>query len=677
MGDGGLQMKTAGDGDGDDFVMVRSEDGGKLADAFGVAARSEADEELAADAKNIATLESPGKRDVFQLSKLGKGLSERRGLTTASLRSEGQDHCQFIENDGGIFDKDGVWEIELGGKRNNAGTQFAEQNLIRMVLLLGGRQIDGLAVDEGKLAMDDGRADGTCDSGEHGRQRSLHEILLRRSAGVYRLAIEMKWGATGMAIRSRIVGVLLASALVFGNSLAAAGNTADEKKTVAADKIFVDLTKEGSPGCALGVYRDGKMVYSKGYGLANLEQNVPITPQSVFDIGSPSKQGKLSINDDVRKYIPELPDYGQKVTILHLLNHTSGLRDYLTLMDLAGINTDGVTTDEDALQMIFRQKALNFAPGSDWLYSNTGFFLLSVIVKHVSGKTLREFAAENIFTPLEMTHTQFREDHTSLIANRALACDAKENGVGFRLNVSYFEQTGDGAVHTSVEDLLKWDENFYGGQVGGKDFLAEIQEQGKLNNGKVLDYAKGLFIQDYRGLRTVSHGGSWGGYRAELLRFPEQHFSVTCLCNLGSARPSNRAHRVADVYLTSLMKPKEANREMPEKREKEQKTVSLTPEQIRSYQGDYWSDELGVAYRLGIADGKLKVIALLDATGSAHTGNLPAIAFEAAAADKFEMNEEQISIQFERDQQQGVKGFTLDAGRTRGMIFTRRNGSGK
>src|SRR5437899_1209243 len=413
-----------------------------------------------------------------------------------------------------------------------------------------------------------------------------------------------------MAIRSRIVGVLLASALVFGGAVAAAGTTAEEKKTVAVDEIFVDLTKAGSPGCALGVYRDGKMVYSKGYGLANLEQNVPITPQSVFDIGSTSKQftaasilllekqGKLSINDDIRKYIPELSDYGQKVTILHLLNHTSGLRDYLTLMDLAGIHIDGVTTDEDALLIISRQKALNFAPGSDWLYSNTGFFLLSVIVKRVSGKTLREFAAENIFTPLAMTHTQFRDDHTSLIANRALAYDAKDKTAGYRLDVSYFEQTGDGAVHTSVEDLLKWDENFYSGQVGGKEFLREIQEQGQLNSGKMLDYAKGLFIQDYRGLHTVSHGGSWGGYRAELLRFPEQHFSVACLCNLGSARPSNRAHRVAEVYLASLIKPKDTNKETLEKPEKVQTSVSLTAEQLKSYQGDYWSDELGVAYQL-------------------------------------------------------------------------------
>src|SRR5207245_1739484 len=325
-----------------------------------------------------------------------------------------------------------------------------------------------------------------------------------------------------MVIWRRVTSGILAGLLIFMAASGPAASAAEDKKAAAVDEVFADLTKPGSPGCALGVYRNGKIIYSKGYGLANLEENVPITPESVFDIGSTSKQftaasillleerGKLSVNDDIRKYIPELPDYGQKITILHLLNHTSGLRDYLTLMDLAGIPTDSVTTDEDALQMIFRQKALNFAPGSDWLYSNTGFFLLSVIVKRASGKTLREFAAENIFAPLGMDHTQFRDDHTSLIANRAMAYDAKEKGAGYRLDVSYFEQTGDGAVHTSVEDLLKWDENFYSGQVGGKEFLSQIQSPSKLNSGKVLDYAKGLFIQDYRGLHAVSHGGAWG-----------------------------------------------------------------------------------------------------------------------------------------------------------------------
>jgi CubicO group peptidase (beta-lactamase class C family) len=389
-----------------------------------------------------------------------------------------------------------------------------------------------------------------------------------------------------MAIWNGIRSVFLTGTLALTGPGGA--SAADEKKSAAVDEVFADLVKPGSPGCALGVYREGKIIYSKGYGLANLEENVPITPQSVFDIGSTSKQftaasilllekqGKLSVNDDIRKFLPELQNYGQKITILHLLNHTSGLRDYLTLMELAGINTDSVTTDEDALQIVARQKVLNFAPGSDWLYSNTGFFLLSVIVKRASGKTLREFAANNIFTPLEMSHTQYRDDHTSLIENRAMAYDPNEKGVGYSLDVSYFEQTGDGAVHTSVEDLQKWDENFYNGQVGGKEFLSEIQEHGKLNSGKVLDYAKGLFIEDYRGLHAVRHGGAWGGYRAELLRFPEHHFSVACLCNLGNANPEGRAERVADVYLGTLMKPREAKKETEKRPETEKKSAALT-----------------------------------------------------------------------------------------------------
>lgn len=478
---------------------------------------------------------------------------------------------------------------------------------------------------------------------------------------------------------------MLGVVLALGSWDAPLAQAAEDKKTAAVDEVFADLSKLGSPGCALGVYRDGKILYTKGYGLANLEENVPITPQSVFDIGSTSKQftaasilllqaqGKLAMGDDIRKYIPELPDYGQKITILHLLNHTSGLRDYLTLMDLAGINTDSVTTDEDALQIIARQKALNFAPGSDWLYSNTGFFLLSVIVKRASGKTLREFAAENIFTPLGMTHTQFRDDHTALIPNRALAYDPKENGSGYTLDVSYFEQTGDGAVHTSVEDLQKWDENFYTGQIGGKEFLASIQEPGKLNTGKVLEYAKGLFHQDYRGLPTVRHGGSWGGYRAELLRFPGQHFSVACLCNLGNANPEERADRVADIYLGSLLKPKEEKKETEARANPGKNSISLTAEQLKRYAGDFWSAELGVGYRLGVVDNGLRIIGLLDGSGALRT-NVPLVrVFLATAPEEFTMEKSHIKMNFQLDLNQSLKGFTLDAGRTRGLIFSRQD----
>jgi CubicO group peptidase (beta-lactamase class C family) len=491
-----------------------------------------------------------------------------------------------------------------------------------------------------------------------------------------------------MSIFGRAGSGIAASALVLGTCSGPPASRAQDKATAAVDEVFADFTKAGSPGCAVAVYRNGRVSYSRGYGLANIEEDVPITAESVFDIGSTSKQftaasilllekqGKLSVNDDVRKYLPELPDYGSKITILHLLNHTSGLRDYLTLMDLAGINIDSVTTDEDALQIVTRQKAVNFAPGSDWLYSNTGFFLLSIIVKRVSGKTLREFAAENIFSPLGMTHTQYRDDHTTLIPERAMAYDPKERKDGYALNVSYFEQTGDGAVHTSVEDLLKWDENFYSGQVGGKDFLAELQEPGKLNSGKVLDYAKGLRIAEYRGLHTVSHGGSWGGYRAELLRFPDQHFSVACLCNRGDANPSRRAVQVADIYLGSMMKPKE-EKKAAERETAEKKEIPLSAEQLRTYTGDYWSGELGVTYRLAIADGKLKIVGILDGGGFMHTSTLTPDGLVATGPDEFSATKMGIAIHFPRDSNQAISGFKLDAGRTLGMIFTRRGGAEK
>jgi len=486
-----------------------------------------------------------------------------------------------------------------------------------------------------------------------------------------------------MELSQRISCALAAFGVALSVCCFANANGPGDKTPAAVDEVFADLAKPGSPGCALGVYRDGKIIYAKGYGLANLEENVPITPASVFDIGSTSKQftaatilllekqGKLSVNDDVRKYVPEIPDYGQKITILHLLNHTSGLRDYLTLMELAGINIDSVTTDDDALALITRQKALNFAPGSDWLYSNTGFFLLSVIVKRVSGRTLREFAAENIFSPLGMNHTQYRDDHTSVVPNRAMAYDPKEHADGYVFDVSYFEQTGDGAVHTTVEDLQKWDENFFSAQIGGKDLLKEIQEQGKLNSGKVLDYAKGLFIEDYRGLHTVSHAGSWGGYRAELLRFPDQHFSVACLCNLGTENPSNRAHHVAEIYLASSLQPKSEKKKEEENRKKKD-SIKLTDEQLQTFAGNYWSDELGVTYRLGVADGKLKILKIMDAAGFPRFNGSAQDGLRATGMDEFEAASTPATIHFKRDDKGAVKQFILDAGRTTGMIFVRK-----
>ncbi|GBC83113.1 Penicillin-binding protein 4* [bacterium HR10] len=329
------------------------------------------------------------------------------------------------------------------------------------------------------------------------------------------------------------------------------------------DRLFAVWDRPDSPGCAVGIIQNGRLVYARGYGMANLEHGIPITPRTVFDIASTSKQftaaslllleqqGKLSLDDDVRRFVPELPDYGRPITLRHLLHHTSGLRDYLTLMALAGIRFDGVTTEEDALRLIVRQKGLNFPPGEDYLYSNSGYFLLSVIVKRASGKSLREFAEEHIFRPLGMTSTQFQDDHTRIVPRRATGY-APVPGGGFRINMSQFEQTGDGALMTTVEDLALWDQNFYHPRVGGLELIRRLLMPGQLTSGETLRYAAGLIVETYRGLTVIRHGGSWAGYRAEFLRVPEQRFSVICLCNVSAADPTRLARQVADLYLASV-----------------------------------------------------------------------------------------------------------------------------
>jgi CubicO group peptidase (beta-lactamase class C family) len=393
---------------------------------------------------------------------------------------------------------------------------------------------------------------------------------------------------------------LICSGLVVARLMAISPASAQQPANPAVDSIFADLEKPDSPGCALGVYRNSKIIYAKGYGLADLEQSVPITPQTVFDVGSISKQftvasilllekhGKLRLDDEVRKYIPELPDYsrdGPKITILQLLNHTSGLRDYVSLLLLAGNHYDNVTTDDDAFGIILRQRGLNFSPGTEWKYTGSGYLLLSVIVKRLSGKTLKDFTAENIFQPLGMSHSQFRNDHTSLIPNRALAYERDENGA-YKLSVSYGEENGDGMVHTSIEDLQKWDENFYSGQIGGKDLVAEMQEPGKLNDGQPLRYGKGLFIRDYRGLPTVWHGGESAGYLAYLVRFPAQHFSIACLCN-GPNSPFHRAHRVAQVFLRDQMKGAEVDFATAGPERNSSASASFNSEHLRAWSGVY------------------------------------------------------------------------------------------
>jgi len=335
----------------------------------------------------------------------------------------------------------------------------------------------------------------------------------------------------------------------------------------AIDEIFANFAKPESPGCSLGVIRDGNFIYRKGYGTASLELGVPLSSQSVFYMGSVSKQftaaavvlaaeqGFLSLDDNVRQYIPELPDYGHPVTLRQMLHHTSGLRDVLGLLYLSGRDATDLHAKPELIDLVARQKALNYNPGDEYLYSNSNYFLLAEVVQRATKKPFSEFVAENIFQPLGMTHTRFYDDHTMVVPGRIPAYQRGANG-NFLVDWSTnFDKVGDGGLMSSVDDLLLWDRNFYANRLGKGTLLKEMQTRGVLNNGKQITYALGLEISSYRGLPIVEHGGALFGYRTEILRFPDQRFSVLCLCNLASASPGRLARQVADVYLAKDLQP--------------------------------------------------------------------------------------------------------------------------
>ena len=336
--------------------------------------------------------------------------------------------------------------------------------------------------------------------------------------------------------------------------------TLPEPVQARVDSVF-DFVGRDAPGCALGVVRDGRVAYGKGYGLANLDWGIPITTATVFDIGSVSKQftatavallaadGVLTLDDEVRRWIPEMPDYGKSITLRHLLNHTSGVRDYLTLLNLAGFDFANVFDEGAGVRLIARQRALNFEPGSEFLYSNSGYLLLAAVVRRASGRSLRDFLEARVFDPLGMAHSSVWDDNAEILAGRATGY-APADGGGWEIDHAWnFQMGGDGQVITSVEDLARWDANFYEPTVGGQALLDRLHTRGILNDGDTIAYALGLTVDRYRGLRRVQHGGAWAGFRAMLARFPDQRTSIVIECNRGDANTTAYANAVADAVL--------------------------------------------------------------------------------------------------------------------------------
>jgi CubicO group peptidase (beta-lactamase class C family) len=390
---------------------------------------------------------------------------------------------------------------------------------------------------------------------------------------------------------------------------------AEDVQSRRVDQVFAKWGRSDSPGCSVGIIQNGEFLYKRGYGMANLEYNIPNSAETVFRIGSTSKQftamcialleeeGKLSFDDDIRKYLPEFPQYQNPVTIRHLLHHTSGIRDYLTLWGIAGVREDDFFVDGEVVDLLVRQRELNFTPGHEYLYSNSGYFLLSQIIKQASGKSMRIYARDKIFRPLGMKNTHFHDNHRRIVPRRASGYSPAGKD-RFRISMTTLGMIGDGGVFTSVDDLLLWDRNFYNNILGrgGPQLMETMLSRGKLNSGKFLEYALGLIVEEYKGLKMVSHGGAFVGYRAEMIRFPEQRFSVIVLANLSSINPGRLARKVADIYLEGAYTQKETG--IPAV---EPLYIKLSEEQLKSLAGSFLHPKTGAVWTISAEIGGLQV----------------------------------------------------------------------
>jgi CubicO group peptidase (beta-lactamase class C family) len=388
----------------------------------------------------------------------------------------------------------------------------------------------------------------------------------------------------------------VAGALALSIAQAAAADPVDD----AIDGVMSAVVAPGEPGCTVGVVRDGVLTHTRAFGLADFERGKPLDSHSVFNLASVSKQftvfalllleqdGRLKLDDPLVKYLPELSASARGVTLRHLVHHTGGLRDYIEMLYMNGRgDADGTTIDE-AVRLLARQQGRNEAPGVEYDYSNTGYFLLGVVIARVSGESLAEFSRQRIFAPLGMKNTSIVDSYPAGIP--ALARGYAKTDNGFRIDETGWEQVGDGQVHSDLHDLALWDGNFYTGAVGGRPLIEKMHEVGLLNSGVSIDYAGGLRVFESRGIRWVTHGGSWVGYRSSIRRAPAEHLSVIALCNRAEADADGYARAIAERLLADKLGPPE---EDPEEEDAEPAPVvaQWEPGDLSRFAGAYYGEE--------------------------------------------------------------------------------------
>ncbi len=456
-----------------------------------------------------------------------------------------------------------------------------------------------------------------------------------------------------------------------------AASAQDAELAAKVDKAIATTVRRDAapaPGCVIGVSRNGQIV-ERAFGMADIELAVPLTPQSILESGSVAKQftaasivmlaidGKLGLDDPVKKYIPELPDYGAPLTIRHLLNHTSGIRDWGTVLELTGYGRGArVVSQALALDVITHQRGIDFTPGAEYSYSNSGYTLLATIVERVSGQSLPTFTANRFFKPLGMTHSTWRDDFTRLVPGRAQAYSPSLLG-GWKLDMPFMNVYGNGGMLTTAGDWLKWNAMLESRSMGSA-LVDSLEHQGVLNNGHTIAYALGLDITMYNGKRQVAHSGSTAGYSTYLTRFPEFKLSVAALCNGSNTNPTALSMRIVDQIArpgqavaapdSVVMPAAESSKRAPE--------PHWTPKasELAAFTGEWYSDEAGASFTFAVEEGLAK---LKQRPATIET-------LVPQGRDHFSRSQRGYTVWFTRDSK-GILTMHMGAPRMRDMPFTR------
>ena len=416
-------------------------------------------------------------------------------------------------------------------------------------------------------------------------------------------------------------------------------------ETDRVDKLFQAWDTPDSPGCVVGVIQDGELVYVRAYGMAGMVDDSPLTPKSAFNVQSIGKQftaaciallvqeNLIALDDDIRKYLPEFPDYGTPITVRHLVHHTSGLRDYIHLVMLAGIDFRDHFTHTDALQIIMRQKSLNLEPGARHVYGNSGYVLMAEIIERVGGSSFGDFVEAHIFRPLGMKDSYMLDRDRPDNVHRVKGYTPKPDGK-FEEDLTNFKVKGHGAFVTTIGDLFLWDQNFYDSKIGGSGFVELIFSRGILNTGEESNYAFGLLRGQYKGLENARHAGEWDGIRTDMIRFPEQRFTAICLANLDTIPATRLTRQIADIYLEDEFR-------------------------LQEFVGEYSNDELPAIHQMVL---KGTEIYLRHGDGDEEPINLRADQFKLMLAD----------AHFVRDEGNKIIGFTCSTDRVQDIHFVKK-----